>query len=207
MHIDSTLFEHVENHIYTLLKRQEGGLSEHALLKQLAGEADEQESPYFQDSFDDNLKLFQAHFLLFHLLYRLKQKLFGAKTYHLEISPLNIQLHAWETINSSSKGYQATTSERTLTSADPLTAYYLDLSHLEKTDAKDVERLLMRFYAGLSGPDTRQSALETLGLTDPVDDQTIKKRYRSLAMAHHPDRGGDTETLQAINQAMAQLMP
>ncbi len=29
----------------------------------------------------------------------------------------------------------------------------------------------------------------------------IKKRYRKLAMEHHPDRGGDTATMQEINAA------
>lgn len=34
------------------------------------------------------------------------------------------------------------------------------------------------------------------GCTDPA---SIKARYRQLAMEHHPDRGGDTATMQAIN--------
>lgn len=29
----------------------------------------------------------------------------------------------------------------------------------------------------------------------------LKKEYRRLAMKHHPDHGGDTETMQAINSA------
>jgi len=30
--------------------------------------------------------------------------------------------------------------------------------------------------------------------------EEIKKRYRQLAMKHHPDRGGDTATMQEINR-------
>jgi hypothetical protein len=32
---------------------------------------------------------------------------------------------------------------------------------------------------------------------ETLDD--VKKRYKVLALANHPDRGGDTETMQAIN--------
>jgi DnaJ-domain-containing protein 1 len=35
----------------------------------------------------------------------------------------------------------------------------------------------------------RRAALAELGLQDPVDDATIKRRYRRLAMRHHPDQG------------------
>lgn len=29
--------------------------------------------------------------------------------------------------------------------------------------------------------------------------EDLKKEYRRLTMLHHPDRGGDTATMQAIN--------
>ncbi|GAO35480.1 hypothetical protein SCT_0867 [Sulfuricella sp. T08] len=46
-----------------------------------------------------------------------------------------------------------------------------------------------------------------LRLADPVDDPEIKRRYRELAMEHHPDRGGEMEKLQAINAAKGLLEP
>ena len=48
---------------------------------------------------------------------------------------------------------------------------------------------------------TLQAALDILGvgLLDPED--KIKKSYRSLALKHHPDRGGNTEIMKAINVA------
>lgn len=42
---------------------------------------------------------------------------------------------------------------------------------------------------------------ELLGVEKDVDDNTLKKTYRKLAMKHHPDRGGDPAKFQEIQQA------
>jgi DnaJ-class molecular chaperone len=41
----------------------------------------------------------------------------------------------------------------------------------------------------------------TLGLKRGANDDEIKKAYRSLAMKHHPDRGGDEKKFKEISQA------
>lgn len=38
------------------------------------------------------------------------------------------------------------------------------------------------------------------------DEQEIKTRYRDLAKKHHPDLGGDTETMKAVNEAYEQAL-
>jgi len=40
-----------------------------------------------------------------------------------------------------------------------------------------------------------------LGVDQNSSQDDIKRAYRKLAMKHHPDRGGDAETLQRINEA------
>lgn len=42
---------------------------------------------------------------------------------------------------------------------------------------------------------------DTLGLQKNATDAEIKKAYRSMAMKHHPDRGGDEKTFKKIAQA------
>jgi len=41
----------------------------------------------------------------------------------------------------------------------------------------------------------------TLGLQRGASDEEIKKAYRSMAMKHHPDRGGDERKFKEISQA------
>ncbi len=174
-----------------LLQQHPAGLSEHQLLRLL------QEAGYFPflgASPWEPHALFCAHFLLFHALYRLRDRAWERREAQLEIAPLNIR---WQR-------YRAT--EAALASPDSLREYYLDLSNLEQTSARDVERLLASFWVRFQRQDQRAGALDQLGLSDPVDDATIKRTYRQLAMRHHPDRGGDTARLQALNAAVRVLL-
>ena len=66
--------------------------------------------------------------------------------------------------------------------------------------------MLASFWNKVNHYDNREAALAELGLKDPIDDESIKQEYRRLAMQHHPDRGGDTDKLQKINDALALLL-
>jgi curved DNA-binding protein CbpA len=52
----------------------------------------------------------------------------------------------------------------------------------------------------------RQQALAVLGLPPNATPQQIKRRYRTLAKQHHPDRGGDPRQMQKIIAAYEFLM-
>jgi hypothetical protein len=166
------------------------GIDEHALLRVLCNGY----FPFLGESPWQPHALFCAHFLLFHALYVLRDRAWQARRAHLEITPMKIR---W-------LPYCA--EESALTQPDSLRDYYLDLSNLESTSERDVDELLASFWLRFQSIDQRSDALQELGLADPVDDATIKKTYRQLAMQHHPDRGGDTERLQAINAAVSVLL-
>ncbi len=51
-----------------------------------------------------------------------------------------------------------------------------------------------------------RAALDRLDLPGMVTRDEIKKRYRQLAQAHHPDRSQETEMMEKINAAYALLM-
>lgn len=167
------------------------GMPEHTLLKRLqANNPDD-----FPDTlFRDDLLLFKAHFLLFHALYRLQERLLAAGRFGLEIDVRLIRL------------LPLTEAAGTaVTAADPMRDYYLDLTNLNDTTAVDVEKMLGRFWGRYLANDQRTSALAVLGLAPDVDLATAQQRYRQLAMLHHPDRGGDAERFQQIQSAMATL--
>lgn len=49
-------------------------------------------------------------------------------------------------------------------------------------------------------------AAEILSMeTGAIDQTAVTAAYRRAAMAYHPDRGGSTEMMQAVNQAYAML--
>lgn len=172
-----------------LLRAHPEGLSEYELMRALQPDGAEP-----REAFRDPLRLFRAHFTLFHALYTLREQLWERREAHLEIDPLRIRLHPYRGADRDA-----------LAARDPLRDYYMDLANLEDTSAGDVDEMLGRFWATLQADEQRHEALAVLGLREPVDFATIKRRYRELAMRHHPDRGGSDDRLQRINEAMAVL--
>lgn len=177
--------------VLDLLRAAPEGMSEHVLLKALQARL----PGALPAELLDPLQLFRAHFLLFHVLYRLRDALRAQGRAELVIDPLGIRLLPY------APGREA------LAADDALRAYYLDPGHLQTTTGEEVAVLLARFHARLKGGASRARALAELGLADPVSDAQIKRRYRRLAQRHHPDRGGDAQRLQAINAALRILLP
>lgn len=142
----------------------------------------------------DTYALFRAHFMLSHALYRLRDLLKHKQEAHVDIGPLQIKLLPYQF------------SEQGLDTLDKLRGYYLDFSNLELITSEEVDELIASFWVNMHQLDHREDALTELGLSDPVDNETIKQTYKKLVMEHHPDRGGDKERLQTINTAMDRLI-
>lgn len=184
---------HLAAPLERMLRESPAGISEFDLIRRLQAEADLPE--FGVAALRDPLSLFRTHFILFHSLYRLGDRLAGTGE--------TVQVHCLRCRIVAS----APAPGGTLDIPDPLRSYYLDLENLETADAESVERLMGDFWRLFLRQDRRAEALAVLGLSDPVGNREIKAAYRRLAMRHHPDRGGDTATLQRLNEAMAVLNP
>lgn len=169
------------------------GLSEYDLLQRLRGDM---RSGFAAGRADDLDDLFRTHFLLFHLLYRLRDQLRQEQAGELEIHTLAVRWQRWTDV-----------APQALAQPDALAAYYLDLDNLKATSRADIDHMLGRFWARFARYDRRGEALAVLELPEDADADAIVRQYRRLAMRHHPDRGGDAARLQAVHAAMAILNP
>jgi DNA-J related protein/DnaJ domain len=187
--------EALEARLGELLAARPAGISEHELLKILR-----RDHPLFAAfSAREPLSLFRGHYLLFHALYRLRDRLARERRGRLVIDPLRI---AWEPLAVTKPG-----KEVAALAPGPLdlAGWYTDLQRLTTVTAAEVGEWLRQFHATRLANDRRRAALAVLGLRDPVDATAIKWQYRRLAMRHHPDRGSDGQRLREIHAALAVL--
>lgn len=141
-----------------------------------------------------NLELYHRHFILFHALYLLRDRLIQDQVADIKISALCIQLLPFKS------------GTNNLARIDSLREFYLDLNNLTESTEETVNDLFASFWKFYLRNDKRSVALAVMGLQDPVEKDVIIKTYRQLVMRHHPDRGGDKEQLQSINKAYAELI-
>jgi hypothetical protein len=182
--------------LFAILKEQPEGISEYDLLRALERQY---QVPFAKAPFGSDFALFQAHFLLFNALYRLRDRLADANpSWQLEIHALCIALRPSD---KSQSARALVAGAQALTPADPLRAYYLDINQLAATDCEQIAELLGDFWMRYFALESRAAALAVLGLADPVDRQEVRRRYRELAMRLHPDRGGTAEAFQRLQSA------
>jgi len=176
-----------------IVKANPQGISEFDLIQCLQAQCD-----FIPGDFSgDSLSLFRTHFLLFNALYQLQVLWLENEQLYLQVDALSIRAFP----------AGAGDEQRGLSAAGDakLRAYYLDLNRLVETQKEDVESLLTQFWEKYTSSDQRIEALSVLGLSESVSFKEIKQQYRRKAMACHPDRGGDKETLQQLNAAMEVL--
>lgn len=187
---DDLLPADFEPRLLDILEANPSGLSEFAVIRELA-QAFPDSLFAMPGALREPLLLFQLHFLLFHMLYRLSDSLVDSRR-ELVINVLRIAI------------VPRTDSDPGVRVTDPLRSYYLDWSQWLKTRAEDVERLLDQFWKHQSSPVAEAEvhwAKKLFGLASDDGAETIKSRYRRLMMEHHPDRGGDSERGSEINRA------
>lgn len=183
--------EGLQTILHEILDDHPEGLTEYDVLLRLA---ECNVSLFNEDYFKSSLGLFQRHFLLFHSLYQLRDRLRTSRQGDLKIHCLSIQLIA-----------DTSTPSTHPALPDPLASYYLDLDNLKSTGESDVLRLLNNFWATFAGNERRDEALAVMLLDHPCSYPVIKQQYRRLAMLWHPDRGGDQTQFQRLEWAMSVL--
>jgi DnaJ-domain-containing protein 1 len=177
--------------LYRILCDNPAGIKEYDLYSQLKEAGI---TPFHDSDLADELTLYRIHFLLFHLLYTLRDHL-RADGQDLKIHCLNIQLQSWEPQNSQVPEV-----------IDPLRSYYMETKRLETVQRQEVEQMITDFWQQFNGLEGRNDALAELGLVEPVSRAEIKKQFRKQAKQHHPDRGGDPEQFRRISNAAETLL-
>lgn len=183
----------LEEAVLALLRASPDGISEFALFAALAKLGF---SAFEREVFADQLRMFRSHFVLFHVLYAMRERLVLRREGHLTIDAMNIRLVGW---NEAGDGENAGGA---IAEHDPLRDYYLDLSNLEAMSQDELASMLDAFWERFVADDRRGEALTVLELEPGATWDEIRLRHRELVFAHHPDRGGDSARLAAINAAM-----
>ncbi len=181
--------------VESLLRNETGGVSELALIKAL-------QSPPWQllddVDFADPAELYPVHFLVFHVLYRLRDAL-GGQGECVDISPLSIRITASSTV----------AGQGPVAKADKLRAFYLDLRQYSLS-ADNISKMMNDFWSGRVGKrpasGEAEEAADTLGFGElPTSFDDVKYRFRRAVMQAHPDRGGNTARVQQLNEAFGIL--
>ena len=181
----------LQQSVLQLLQSRPRGWKEYDLLQALQ---EKDSMPPADEAWSANLALYHRHFVLFHALYKLRDVLLKQQVGDVAISVLEIRLLPY------------VPGGQMLGMRDELREYYLDLDNLTNSTDASVTELLNGFWESFFMNEHRSKALAVLGLQDPVDKKEIVRTYRRLAMRHHPDRGGDKDLLQKINQAYSELL-
>jgi hypothetical protein len=146
-----------------------------------------------------DLLLFQRHFVLYHLLYRLQHSFLTQQQGYLRIDLARVQ-------------YLPMVDAPELTSDAGRREYYLNWQHYYAMTEQLLDDHLSAFWHSVS---QRQpvadnvsiaTAINLLALTPGFSLPQLKKAYRIKALQLHPDRGGDQQQFILLRQAYQQLL-
>ncbi|WP_423187149.1 DNA-J related domain-containing protein [Alishewanella sp. d11] len=191
--LNAQVLEQLEQQLETLLLRRYGEITEQQLLSLL------QLKP-FHGVTDSQLALFQLHFVLYHLLYRIAERWAQTETAYLEIGLARVKISPW----------QNTLPQLT----DNKGAYYADWrNYWRMTPLALTERLTQfwQFYQKRYGTLTPinlsdEEALAILQLDWPCSLVELKKAFRKQSLKYHPDRGGDKQSFIRLSLAYKKVL-
>ncbi len=174
--------------IKSVLQRHNNQISEYELLKVI-----DAEQPDFFSELDSPQRLYQKHFLLFHHLYKLRDK-WCRHGKHLSISAVSIELTS------------ESDSGQNIDQHDPLTEFYLDRTNLFLSE-DEVQKMQQAFWQKYLAIEKKAESIKILQLTDvnPLHWPVVKKQFQKLAQKHHPDKGGCPKKFADIRQAYNEL--
>lgn len=175
--------------LLTLLRQASGSYKVHELLAELRRQEVIPPLPG-----DEQLQLFRLNFLIMNALYQLQAELHG-EGWWLVISTLDIRLEPLATRE----------GESALARGEALRSYYLDWQVFWQTDREEVEALLGSFWRACERDEHRAEALTLFALPTGAGPDAIRRRWRELALQHHPDRGGDADTFIHLRWAWEHL--
>ncbi|WP_119395651.1 DNA-J related domain-containing protein [Salinibius halmophilus] len=138
---------------------------------------------------NSSFELFQQHFEMRNALYHLREQLAG--DYELELGLLYVRLHP------------ASDASTKVSRMDGLASYYMNANNLTAETPDSVAAMLEGFFAQWQRYHNNDiaKAKRVLGVANEADMQTVKRQYRTLANQHHPDKGGNAEQFNKIQQA------
>ncbi|MFM4951385.1 DNA-J related domain-containing protein [Aeromonas dhakensis] len=142
----------------------------------------------------DEQQLFRLNFLIMNALYQLQAELHD-EGWWLRISTLDIRLEPLAPRNAASA----------LAQGEALRSYYLDWRVFWQTDREEVEALLGSFWRAYARDEHWAEALTLFALPAGAGPDAIRRRWRELALQHHPDRGGDADTFIRLRWAWEHL--
>lgn len=174
--------------ILSFIEQKPEGITEFEIIKML--EAKE----YFNNLADeDELALFQKHFITMNALYQLQLSLWENDAIYLDITSVRVSVVTEYCSEKSS--YNA------LSETSSVREYYLDWENYNKTDQEQVLEMLNSFWQMYFNQDKLISAYKTLELAQREPINVVKKQYRKLVTKCHPDKGGSHSDFIAVRQA------
>lgn len=193
----------LEAAVMGILRSHPKGLTEFALFAALARRGF---AAFEREVFADNLRMFRSHFVLFHVLYAMRDRLVLQRDGHLRIEATCIQLTGWGADTTRPDAdLNASAGAKSLAEHDALSDYYLDPNHLASTTEDELHAMLGAFWHQFHEGAHQRDALRSFGLDGSATWDQIKARHRALVFEHHPDRGGDNARLAEVNAAMRVL--